>query len=105
MRDESAGFSAWGKSQHRREKRGLGGRDADHEAQVTPLIEEITVDVDAIWLAQVFCDQRAYGGEISRFQAVVILDILQVPREADDFGHVHDVRWRGLTGEELRPGK
>jgi hypothetical protein len=47
-----------------------------HEAEVPPLIQEITVHIDTVWLAEVFRDECTDGREILAFQAAVILDVL-----------------------------
>jgi hypothetical protein len=38
-----------------------------HEAEVPPLIQEVAVHIDAIWLAEVFRDEGTNGREILAF--------------------------------------
>jgi hypothetical protein len=45
-----------------------------------PLAEEVAVDIDAVWLAQVFRDECPDGGEIPGLQGMFILDVSQFPR-------------------------
>ena len=49
-----------------------------HKAQVSPLVEEITVDIDAIWFREIVGDQLSDRGEIGRFFAAMILDITKL---------------------------
>lgn len=53
---------------------------ADHEAQVRPLTQEITIHIDAVRLAQILGDKRPYGWEVPRLQGVLISDIMQLCR-------------------------
>lgn len=43
-----------------------------------PLVEKVPVDVDAVWLTQIFGDERPDGWEVLAFKPVLILHILQV---------------------------
>lgn len=38
-----------------------------HEAKISPLVEEIAIDVDGVRLRQILGDQLPDGGEILRF--------------------------------------
>lgn len=51
---------------------------AYHEAKMRPLAEKVPVDVDAVWLTQIFRDERPDGWEILALKPVLILDVLQV---------------------------
>lgn len=63
--------------------RGVGeGGGEYHEAQVAPLIEEIAVHIYAIGLAQILGDEGPYGGEVLLLEAMLILDIPQLRRQA-----------------------
>lgn len=46
-------------------------------AEITPLIQEIAVDVDAIGLGEVLGDELADGGQVFRFLVLVVLDVSQ----------------------------
>lgn len=54
---------------------------AYHEAEVSPLVQEVPVDIDAVRLAQVFGDQGPNGREILFFQGMLVLDIAQLARK------------------------
>jgi hypothetical protein len=45
---------------------------------MAPLIEEIAVNIDAVWLRQVLRDQLADGGEVSRLFRAMVLHVAQV---------------------------
>ena len=52
-----------------------------HEAQVSPLVKEITVDINAVWLREIVGDELSDGGEISRFLAAMILNVAKLGRK------------------------
>ena len=45
---------------------------------MAPLIEEIAVNIDAVWLRQVLRDQLADSGEVSRLFRAMVLHVAQV---------------------------
>jgi len=45
---------------------------------MAPLIEEIAVNIDAVWLRQVLRDQLADGREVSRLFRAMVLHVAQV---------------------------
>lgn len=53
-------------------------RKAYHITQVTPLVQEVPVDVNAVRLAQVLGNQGPDGGEVLALQGVLILDVLEL---------------------------
>lgn len=55
-----------------------GTRTFYHIAQVTPLIQEVTVYIDTVGLGKVFGDQLADGGEVQFFACCFVLDILKL---------------------------
>lgn len=76
-----------------------------------PLAEKVPVDVDAVWLTQVFGDESPNGGEILALKPVLILDILQVGWLLLGRRHCHGVLvWfasllvcgEGLSGEQSK---
>ena len=46
-----------------------------HKAQIVPLVQEVSVYVDAVWLAQVFRNQGSDTGKVHLFQRVLVLDV------------------------------
>lgn len=59
-------------------KAGLVLSDTYHEAQVPPLMEEVTVDIEAVWLRKVLGDELPDGRQILFLLAHLILDIEEV---------------------------
>lgn len=55
------------------------------ETEIAPLVEEVAVYVNAVWFAQVFGYEGAYGGEVLRFEAVFIVDIAEFRRQLGSF--------------------
>jgi len=43
---------------------------------MSPLVQEVPVDVDAVRLGQVPRDQLAYGGEVLAFLLAAVLDVV-----------------------------
>ena len=58
-----------------------GGEAAHHEAQVSPLIEEIAVDTDTVGFGEIIRDQLPDGGEIGGFLAAVVLSKAKLGRQ------------------------
>jgi hypothetical protein len=52
-----------------------GIRHGYHETQVTPLVEEIAIDVNAVWLTQILGDEGADGWQELLFKSMFILDV------------------------------
>jgi hypothetical protein len=48
-----------------------------HETQIPPLVQEISIYVDTVRLAQILGDQGADGGEVLLFERVLILNVPQ----------------------------
>lgn len=51
---------------------------AYHEAQVAPLIQEISVDIDAVWLRQIFGDQLLYCRKPWRLFLLAIANVSDI---------------------------
>jgi hypothetical protein len=52
-------------------------RGTYHVAQVTPLVQEVAVDIDAVGFREVLGDQLPDGGQIRLLLGPVVLHILQ----------------------------
>lgn len=52
-----------------------------HEAQIAPLVEEVSIHIDTVWLRQIFRDQLPDRWQILGLLLVAIWDIL-------DFGDI-----------------
>lgn len=77
MRDESVQYP-WENSYTRMLK---GVKSAYHKAEVTPLVEEVSVDVYTVWFAEVFGDEGTDAGQVCLFEGVFVLDVLEFRRE------------------------
>ena len=49
---------------------------AYHEAKITPLVEEVSVDIDAVWLAEILGDQGADSRQVFLLLTAVIPNVL-----------------------------
>jgi len=47
------------------------------KAEIAPLVEEVAIDIDAVWLAQVLGYESSYSGEILRFENIFIVDVAE----------------------------
>lgn len=46
-----------------------------HIAEVRPLVQEVSVDVDAVGLAQILGDQSPDRGQVFLLEGVLVLDV------------------------------
>lgn len=60
-----------------------------HETQVSPLVQEITVDIDAVGFAQIFGDQSSNSGKILLLESMFVLNITQLARERSNGSNFH----------------
>jgi hypothetical protein len=49
-----------------------------HEAQISPLVQEVSIDIDAIGLTEVLGDERTNRGEVLFLEGMFILYISQI---------------------------
>jgi hypothetical protein len=99
MRDESVGFKACAVLvECCATRRGRVRPETDHKAQVTPLIQEVSIDVDAVGLTQVLGDQGPYGREIFFFQRMFVLYVAQFAGEVFGRSWVHHAESLGADG-------
>lgn len=59
---------------------GEGGRRGGvyHKAELAPLVEEISVDIDTVRLTQILGYEGSYGGQELLFKRVLVLDVSQL---------------------------
>lgn len=65
-----------------------------------PLIEEVSVYVYAVGLAQVLRDEGPDGGEILRLEAMFVLDVAQLAGQLGDLSKIHLPSWCGSRGRD-----
>lgn len=46
-----------------------------HVAKLAPLVEEVTVHIDAVRLREIFRDESSNGGEVLLLECMLILDV------------------------------
>jgi hypothetical protein len=53
-------------------------RGRHHVTQIPPLVQKVSVHIDAVRLGEVFGDEVPYRGEVYRFLVGIILDVAEV---------------------------
>ncbi len=69
---------------------GPGGKSY-HKAQVSPLVQKVSVDIDTVGLAQVFRNKRPDRRQELSFQRMFVLNVFQLPWQLCESGIRHGV--------------